>query len=161
MTLDVNKINGLLTIILLSSLSSLVLTLAALWFLSKWLEIKESVKNLLEKIDNKIETSPQSQKLKVLYSDTNTNIQEVTDTTPTSIIPAKTSLIETSVMQTVDNKPSYAEVLFSDEENQSVFSSTTDNAKDAVVEKTAKLNKKAVTTDDIKEILKTRKSKQK
>lgn len=65
-TMDAQRIEVIMTIIVLSSLASAVMVFFAIWFLSRWAEVKELTLKLLKRIDENY-VEQKSEKLKAIY----------------------------------------------------------------------------------------------
>lgn len=72
MILDTQRVETLMTILILSSAASMIMVFFVLWFLSRWAEVKELLLNLLKKIDENY-VQQKSEKLKAIYVKQNFN----------------------------------------------------------------------------------------
>lgn len=131
MILDTQRVETLMTILILSSAASAVMVFFALWFLSRWAEIKELIISLLKKIDENY-VEQKSEKLKAIY--VKSNISEEATLNYEEPQTTKTTQTETTQITTTEiTAPVFEEDI----------PTTT---------------KKPATTKDIKEIIKKRKS---
>ena len=135
-TMDAQRIEVIMTIIVLSSLASAVMVFFAIWFLSKWVEVKELTLKLLKRIDENY-VEQKSEKLKAIYVKQNFNEEatinyEENQTT----LPESTSSSSTTTELIIP--------VFEEDVPTTTNTTTT---------------KAPATTNDIKEILKKRKSK--
>ena len=101
--IDVQSIQALMTIIVLSSLLTVIMTFFSLWFLSKWAEIKELTLKLLKKIDE-VYIEQKSEKLTATYLKNTVQSEQI----DTKEEPAKTVIVkeETSTSTTSTNTTS-------------------------------------------------------
>lgn len=130
-TMDAQRIEVIMTIIVLSSLASAVMVFFAIWFLSKWAEVKELTLKLLKRIDENY-VEQKSEKLKAIYVKQNFN--------------------EEATLK-------YEEFQTTSSENTSSSSTTTELIIPVFEEDIPTTTKPLVTTNDIKNLLKKRKSK--
>ena len=131
-TIDAQRIEIIMTIIVLSSLASAVMVFFAIWFLSRWVEVKELTLKLLKRIDENY-VEQKSEKLKAIYVKQNFN-EEAT----LNYEEPQTTTVETSQEEQI-NTPTELQLPVFEED----VPTTT---------------KAPPTTKDIKELIKKRKS---
>lgn len=134
MILDTQRIETLMTILILSSAASMIMVFFALWFLSRWAEVKELLLNLLRKIDENY-VLQKSEKLTAVYTKQQLNEEAILN------------YEEPQSTQTETTKNTTIKVTTTTELPMPIFE-----------EDTTTTTKKPATTNDIKEILKKRKS---
>lgn len=136
-TVDAQKIEVIMTIIVLSSLASAVMVFFALWFLSKWTEVKELTLKLLKRIDENY-VEQKSEKLKAIYVKQSFNEEATLNYEETQTTQPQAEITTTELQIPV----------FEEDVITTTNTTTTDTT----------TTRKPATTDDIKELLKKRKT---